>query len=93
MEDSTIIDVRGPDEFSHGHLEGALNFDYESPDFIAKVSNLSKDGEYFVYCAAGIRAGQAITQMAELGFLNLSNGGSLEEASLSSGLPIVSGRS
>lgn len=91
MENSTIIDVRTPNEFSHGHLEGALNFDYESPDFIAEVSNLSKDGEYFLYCGAGIRAGHAITQMAELGFSNLSNGGSLEEASLSRGLPIVSG--
>tara|TARA_B100000902_G_C27177926_1_gene847344 strand:+ start:186 stop:467 length:282 start_codon:yes stop_codon:yes gene_type:complete len=90
MESSIIIDVRSADEFSQGHLEGALNFDYESPDFVANVSNLSKDGEYFLYCGAGIRAGQAITRMTELGFLNLANGGSLEEASHSRGLPIVS---
>lgn len=86
---TVIIDVRTPEEFSAGHLEGAVNIDFRSPDFAAQVGGLDLDTEYFLYCRTGNRSGQALSQMSEMGFSSLTNGGGLEEASSTSGTPIV----
>jgi rhodanese-related sulfurtransferase len=87
--DTIIIDVRTPGEFAGGHLEGALNFDVQSPDFAAQVNDLDPEGDYFIYCRSGNRSGQAISQMANMGFSSMTNGGSVNQASTSSGIPVV----
>ena len=90
-EDTVIIDVRTPAEFASGHLDGAVNIDVQSPDFAAQIMELDPNGEYFVYCRSGNRSGQAIAQMNQMGFNgeNLTNGGSVENASELSGIDIV----
>ena len=87
--DTVVIDVRTPGEFAGGHLEGALNIDVQSPDFAAQISQLDPAGDYFVYCRSGNRSGQAISQMSNMGFTSLTNGGSVSKASSLSGLPVV----
>jgi rhodanese-related sulfurtransferase len=84
-----IIDVRTPAEFATGHLEGAVNIDVQSPDFGTLISQLPTDGEYFVYCRSGNRSAQAIAQMEASGFNDLTNGGSVAEASSMTGIPVV----
>jgi rhodanese-related sulfurtransferase len=84
-----IIDVRTPAEFATGHLEGAVNSDVQSPDFGTLISQLPTDGEYFVYCRSGNRSAQAISQMEASGFNDLTNGGSVAEASSMTGIPVV----
>ena len=88
-DDAVIIDVRTPEEFATGHLEGAVNIDVQSSDFAQNIMQLDKDGEYFVYCRSGNRSGQAISQMAQMGFADLTNGGSVQDASTASGIEIV----
>jgi phage shock protein E len=90
-ENTVIIDVRTPAEFASGHLEGAVNIDVQSPDFAAQIMELDPSGEYFVYCRSGNRSGQAIAQMTQMGFdgNNLTNGGSVDEASKASGVDVV----
>lgn len=88
-EDAVIIDVRTPEEFATGHLEGAVNINVQSEEFAAQIMELDKDGEYFVYCRSGNRSGQAIAQMSQMGFAELTNGGSVQEASSATGLDIV----
>jgi len=90
-EDTVIIDVRTPAEFASGHLDGAVNIDVQSPDFAAQIMELDPNGEYFVYCRSGNRSGQAIAQMNQMGFNgeNLTNGGSVQNASDLSGIDIV----
>ena len=90
-EDTVIIDVRTPAEFATGHLDGAVNIDVQSPDFAAQIMELDPSGEYFVYCRSGNRSGQAIAQMNQMGFNgeNLTNGGSVQNASDLSGIDIV----
>ena len=90
-EDTVIIDVRTPAEFASGHLDGAVNIDVQSPDFAAQIMELDPSGEYFVYCRSGNRSGQAIAQMTQMGFdgNNLTNGGSVDQASKASGIDIV----
>lgn len=84
-----LIDVRTPGEFASGHLEGASNIDVQSSDFTAQVSQLPKDAPYVVYCRSGNRSADAIAQMQDLGFTNLLDGGSVQEAASITGLPVV----
>jgi phage shock protein E len=88
-ETTIIIDVRTPAEFATGYLEGALNIDVQSPDFAAQISQLDPSQTYFVYCRSGNRSGQAISQMANMGFGDMINGGSVQEATNLSGIPVV----
>lgn len=90
-EGTVIIDVRTPQEFASGHLQGAVNIDVQAADFEARISELDPEASYFVYCRSGNRSGQAIDRMRALGFDDLSNGGSVEQASSISGLPVVTG--
>ncbi|NPV63451.1 MAG: rhodanese-like domain-containing protein [Methanotrichaceae archaeon] len=72
-----ILDVRTPEEYSSGHLEGAANLDFRSPSFRDSLTNLDKKRAYLVYCRTGIRSGRALVIMADLGFsevYNLSGG-------------------
>lgn len=92
LDDSTVmIDVRTPDEFAAGHLDGAVNLDVQSAEFDALVGQLDLEGSYYVYCRSGNRSAQAIDRMSALGFTDLTNGGSVENASNSTGLAIVTG--
>lgn len=84
-----VIDVRTPAEYASGHLDGALNIDVQSPDFAAQVSQLDPSATYFIYCRSGNRSGQAISQMANMGFSDMTNGGSVEQATNYSGIPVV----
>lgn len=68
-----ILDVRTPDEFSSGHIEGAENFDYYGPNFADLLDNLDKDEAYFVYCRSGSRSGSVLRMMDELGFREVYN--------------------
>lgn len=86
---TAVIDVRTVEEFNAGHLEGALNIPVEVGDFAGTISELDPEGTYLVYCRTGRRSGLAIEQMTELGFKNLSNLGSLENASSVTQIPIV----
>ena len=88
-DDTVIIDVRTPAEFASGHLEGAINIDVQSADFAAQVMELDKDGDYFIYCRSGNRSGQAISQMSQMGFTDMTNGGGVSQASDMSGIEIV----
>ena len=88
---TVVIDVRTPAEFASGHLEGAINIDVQSTDFESRISELDPAGTYFVYCRSGNRSGQAIDRMEALGFGDLTNGGSVESASASTGLAVVTG--
>jgi phage shock protein E len=88
-EGTIIIDVRTPAEFATGHLENALNIDVQSPDFQAQVSTLDPEASYFIYCRSGSRSQQAISKMVNLGFTEMRDGGSVQEATDSSGIPVV----
>jgi phage shock protein E len=87
--DVVIIDVRTPEEFAAGHLEGAVNIDVSASDFDAVVSELDTDGSYAVYCRTGNRSAQAAERMAGLGFDDVIDLGSLEEAEAATGIALV----
>ena len=71
--DFQIIDVRTPEEFQAGHLEGALNIDIYSADFESRLRQLNMGRQYLVYCRTGVRSAQASQTMANLGFARIFN--------------------
>jgi rhodanese-related sulfurtransferase len=86
---TAVIDVRTPAEFAEGHLEGSVLMDVQGADFAAQVATLDPAGNYVVYCRSGNRSAVAIAQMKSLGINNLTDGGSVAEASSLTGLPVV----
>jgi rhodanese-related sulfurtransferase len=57
-EGARLVDVRTPGEFSGGHLPGAVNVPLDQ--LAARVGELKKEGTpVVVYCASGMRSGQA----------------------------------
>jgi len=87
--DLVILDVRTPEEFDEGHIDGATMLDFYRADFGAQLATLDPDVPYVLYCRSGNRSGQARTMMAELGFSTVDDidGGIL--AWQSAGLPVV----
>ncbi len=69
-----ILDVRTEDEWNRGIIPGAKNIDiYKGQGFIYELEELDKTRNYYVYCAAGARSGQACNIMNQLGFGNTYN--------------------
>ncbi len=70
---NVILDVRTPGEFSAGHIPGAVNLDYNAPDFQAKAAALDKSKTYLVHCAVGGRSVRACEKLSHLDFPSLYN--------------------
>lgn len=88
-EDTILLDVRTPEEFAAGHLDGAQLIDFNGGEIPGALPVLNPKVEYLVYCRSGNRSGQAIELMAAAGFTNLTNLGSLEQAASATGIAIV----
>lgn len=88
-EAPVIIDVRTPAEFAEGHLEGAINIDVSAPDFEDKIHDLDPKASYAVYCRSGNRSGQAIQIMQQHNFTDVTNAGSVDQASETLNVPVV----
>jgi rhodanese-related sulfurtransferase len=91
IAESIIIDVRTPEEYAAGHLDGATLIDIKDASFDAKIAELDPNASYIIYCRSGNRSAQAVERMKEAGFTNLTDLGSLENASEEAGIAIVAG--
>lgn len=77
-----VIDVRTPEEYAAGHIEGALNIpvsDIEVGD-MGVLSGVSKDAPVQLYCRSGARSGYACSLLQSFGFSQVTNLGSMQEA-------------
>ena len=70
---NVVLDVRTAKEFQAGHIPGALNIDFNSPDFAQKIAALDKSKTYLVHCAAGVRSAKACRLMEQAAFVDLVN--------------------
>ncbi len=67
-----VLDVRTPEEFDEGHLDGAELLDFYEPDFAARLATLDSDAPYLLYCRSGNRSGQTLDMMRDLGFTDVT---------------------
>jgi len=73
--DVQLLDVRTPEEFEAGHIEGAVMIDYRTdPDgFVEKVeAQLKKDQPVALYCRSGKRSHSAAELLLKAGFTQLT---------------------
>ena len=70
--DEIVLDIRTPEEYDQGIIEGAINIDFYADDFAVQLDALDKDAHYVVYCNSGNRSGQANSTFEDLGFTNVT---------------------
>lgn len=73
-QDAVVIDVRTPEEYDAGHIEGAQLLDIQSASFAAGVEQLDPGQTYVVYCRSGNRSATATDQMEAAGLTVLDGG-------------------
>ncbi len=80
--DSTVqlVDVRTPEEFEAGHLDGAINIDFKNENFANNISVLDTSKTLYIYCRSGNRSGKSSVTFLEKGFPEIIDlmGGYLE---------------
>lgn len=68
QEQIQLLDVRTPEEFQEGHLENAININWNDPNFIQQTHHLDKTQPLYIYCKSGRRSAAAAQQLSEEGF-------------------------
>jgi len=71
VPNAQILDVRTPEEFDKGHLENAININWNSSDFVQNLSEIKKSKPVFVYCLGGSRSAAAVAKLKEEGFIKV----------------------
>ena len=70
-EKPVVLDVRTPEEYAEGHIEGSTMIDFKAPDFEAKVAELDRDQTYLIHCRSGRRSSDALPTLKKLGFKHI----------------------
>ena len=76
MPNAILLDVRTPQEYREGHIQGSINIPVQS---IAKgeAPSDNKDTQIFVYCHSGSRSRQAVSVLKGMGYSNAKNIGGI----------------
>ena len=69
--DYIILDVRRADEFSQGHIPGAINIANEDIIDTEPAELKDKNQTIYVYCRSGNRSKQASAKLAAMGYINI----------------------
>jgi phage shock protein E len=90
-EDLVVLDVRTPEEYAEGHLDGAVLVDFYDTDFADQLAAFDPDVPYLVYCRSGNRSGQTLSVMDQLGFGSAVDVDGGIVAWAGAGLPVTGG--
>lgn len=71
-----LLDVRSAQEYRDGHIPGSRNLPLRSLDEIAFIAE-HKAIPLYVYCHSGVRSGQAVSQLQDMGYENVRNIGGI----------------
>ena len=76
-EGVSVLDVREPDEWAGGHIEGAVHIPLgQVVERVGEVQQLAGDGQLLVVCKVGGRSAQAVAYLQTQGVqaINLDGG-------------------
>lgn len=77
-EVQTIVDVRTPEEFSEGHVSGAINIPLDQVQ--QRLQEFKEMPTPIVaYCRSGNRSGMAVSLLKQNGINDVINGGGLDD--------------
>jgi rhodanese-related sulfurtransferase len=86
------LDVRTPEEWAEGHLEGAAHKDYwGDADFDEAMNRIPRDRPVLVYCAGGGRSGLTAKELHEAGHQEVYNLADGISGWIREGHPVVTG--
>lgn len=78
LQNAFIVDVRQPEEYSHGHYPGAVNIPLNQlQQRVNEIKEISKP--VVAYCRSGNRSGMAVSILKQMGITNVHNGGGLSD--------------
>lgn len=72
-EEAILLDVRSPQEYDEGHLDGAINIPLYELEKCCDCKLKDKNKIIIVYCQSGMRSMKAIRILKKAGFKNLYN--------------------
>jgi len=69
-ENALMLDVRSPDEFNSGHVEGAMHIPVDELE--TRLNELpDKYTTIIIYCRGGVRSARAVEILVENGYINV----------------------
>lgn len=84
-----VLDVRTPDEYAEGHIDGAVNIPLRT--ITANMDQIPTDVTIIVHCKSGLRAALAMPVLGALGFDNAKAFTGSYAAWVEAGEPVVTG--
>ncbi len=66
-----LVDVRSPQEYKEGHLDGSMNYPLYDLERNAEKLLKSKENTIIIYCQSGSRSQRALKLLQEQGYTNL----------------------
>nr|WP_299487346.1 rhodanese-like domain-containing protein [uncultured Allomuricauda sp.] len=71
-EDIQLLDVRRPEEYDQGHIDGAVNVNVlDTISFRKGLTSFDRQKPIYIYCQAGKRSKKASEKLKEMGFLTI----------------------
>lgn len=73
---AVLVDVRTPKEYRQGHIPGSVNVPL---DTISRISSQvdGMDAPLYVHCQSGARSSQAVRQLKQMGYANVTDIGGI----------------
>lgn len=68
-----LVDVRTPEEYAAGHLDGAINIPVQVLEERVGELGDNKERPIVLYCRSGARSSSALDQLKAKGFTSLHN--------------------
>jgi rhodanese-related sulfurtransferase len=88
-DDFILLDVRTPEEWADGHIDGATLIPLDELETRA-ASELPQDADIVVYCRSGNRSAQAADYLSGAGYTHIEDMGGIQDWQ-AAGLPVVTG--
>ncbi|WP_396587103.1 rhodanese-like domain-containing protein [Bermanella sp. R86510] len=79
-QQAVLLDVRTAEEFNQEHAYSAILIPHDEIADKAPTTLTDKDQPIKVYCRSGNRAGKAVKSLKALGYSNVENIGTLDDA-------------
>lgn len=71
IEDVQLVDVRTPEEYVEGYIEGFQNINFFSDTFSQDIEELDKTKPVILYCRSGKRSANSAKILKEKGFVKI----------------------
>lgn len=63
-----VVDVRTPEEYAEGHIEGAKSVNFRGDNFEEEAAKLDREKPILIHCKSGGRSAKALKTFKKLGF-------------------------